>query len=121
MHDPERYESFKSAAAKDIADFTPRLVQDMQWSNNEIILDYGCGAGSTGNKFILPSVEKYGSILYGVDISSEMIEFAKNNYNGNPRMSFAVGDILQDDFPHKDKKFDKVFAVYVLHYVRNYK
>jgi SAM-dependent methyltransferase len=96
------------------------MVQDVTWADNEVILDYGCGAGSTGNKFLLPQAEKYNSILHSVDISPDMIAFAKINYP-NPRVTFDVGDILQDNFPHKEKKFDKIFTVYVLHIVKNYR
>ncbi len=120
MYDPERYESNKSAALRDAEQFVPMLVNDMDWSKNEIILDYGCGAGSTGNRFILPQAEKFDSKIHSVDISQDMIEHAKKAYP-NPRVSFAVGDILQDNFPHKDVQFDKIFAVYVLHFVRNYR
>jgi len=120
MFDPVRYETNKSAAARDAEQFTPMLVKDMDWARNEIVLDYGCGAGSTGNLFILPSVEKYDSKIHSVDISSDMIEHARKAYP-NPRVTFTVGDILQDDFPHKDVKFDKIFAVYVLHFVKDYR
>lgn len=96
------------------------LVNHMTWKKNELILDYGCGAGSTGNKFVLPEVEKFDSKIHSVDISPDMIAHAKKTYP-SPRVTFNVGDILQDNFPHKEVKFDKIFAVYVLHFVRNYR
>lgn len=115
-----RYETNKTAAARDAEQFVPMLVADMEWGRQELILDYGCGAGSTGSRFILPQAEKYDSKMYSVDISPDMIEHARKAYP-NPRVTFAIGDILRDDFPHKDVKFDKIFAVYVLHFVRNYR
>lgn len=120
MYDPERYESNKSAAASDADQFTPLMIQDMTWGEREVILDYGCGAGSTGNKFFLPEAEKYNSQIYSVDISPDMIEHAKEKYP-NPRVAHDVGDILQNNFPHVDKKFDKIFTVYVLHFVKDYR
>jgi cyclopropane fatty-acyl-phospholipid synthase-like methyltransferase len=120
MFDPERYESNKSAAARDAEEFVPKLVGDMVWKKNEVIMDYGCGAGSTGAKLILPKVESCDSKMFSVDISKEMLEHAKKAYP-SPRISYAVGDILSDDFQHRNMKFDKIFAVHVLHFVKNYR
>ncbi|CAL8123302.1 unnamed protein product [Orchesella dallaii] len=119
MYDPERYEKYKSAAARDAAEFAPKLVSEMEWAQNEAILDYGCGAGSTGYNFILPNVEKHGSKLYSVDISEKMIEFAEKEY-AHPRITYAVGDIL-GDFPYKKMQFDKILSIYVLHFVKDYR
>lgn len=119
MYDPERYEKYKSAAARDAAQFTPKLVEAMEWANNETILDYGCGAGSTGYNYILPSVKKTGSKLYSVDISDKMIEFAKKEYT-HPSIEYAVGDIV-GNFPFEEIKFDKIFSIYVLHFVRDFR
>lgn len=118
MYDPERYEKYKSAAARDAAEFTPKLVAAMEWGENENVLDYGCGAGSTGYNFVLPTVEKKASKLYSVDISDKMIEFAKREYS-HPCISYAVGNILED-FPF-DTKFDKIISIYVLHFVRDFR
>ncbi|ODN06195.1 Juvenile hormone acid O-methyltransferase [Orchesella cincta] len=119
MYDPERYEKFKSAAARDAAEFAPKLVSEMEWNSKEVILDYGCGAGSTGFNFILPTVEKHDSKLFSVDISEKMIEFAEKEY-AHPRITYAVGDIL-GDFPYKSMQFDKILSIYVLHFVKDYR
>lgn len=121
MYDPERYEKNKSAAARDADQFVPLLVQDMTWGQkHENILDYGCGAGSTGAKYFLPQAELFDSQLYSMDISDDMVSHAKKAYPST-RTTYAVGDVLRDDFPFKGIKFDKIFAVYVLHFVRNYR
>jgi len=119
MYDPERYEKFKSAAARDAARFTPRLVAEVGWKSNELVLDYGCGAGSTGYNFILPSVQKHDSNLYSVDISDKMVEFARKEYS-SPRITYGVGDIL-GEFPFDNMKFDKIFSIYVLHFVKDFR
>lgn len=119
MYDPERYEKFKSAAARDAAEFTPKVVAGMTWGKNEVILDYGCGAGSTGFNFVLPTVERTDSKLFSVDISDKMVEFAKKEY-AHPRVTYAVGDIL-GDFPYKDQEFDKIISIYVLHFVKDFR
>lgn len=122
MYDPERYENNKTAAARDAEQFVPMMIRDMSWSNKQVILDYGCGAGSTGNTFIVPQAEKFDSKIYAADISPDMIQHAKKAYP-NPRVEFQVGDLLMDEenWPYKGIKFDKIFAVYVLHFVKNYR
>jgi len=65
-------------------------------------------------------VEKYDSIIHSVDISPDMIQHARKTY-GHERVTFEAGDILQDSFPYRDVQFDKIFAVYVLHFVKDYK
>lgn len=119
MYDPYRYEKYKSAAARDAAEFTPKIVQEMTWSENETVLDYGCGAGSTGFKYVLPTVEKTVSKLYSVDISDKMIEFAKKEYS-HPSINYAVGNIV-GEFPYENIKFDKLISIYVLHFVKDYR
>jgi len=120
MYDPDRYESNKSAAARDAEQYVPKIISDMSWGKNETILDYGCGAGSTGAKLIMPTVELNDSKMYSVDISKDMVEHAMKAYP-HPRVTYAVGNILDDEFPFRDINFDKIFAVYVLHFVKDYR
>jgi ubiquinone/menaquinone biosynthesis C-methylase UbiE len=70
-------------------------------------LDVGCGAGVT-DELLLPHV---GS-LFGIDVSSEMVEQAKHR---NPRAQYQVygGSIL----PFEDGSFDVAFAICVVHHV----
>jgi len=52
----------------------------MKWIHNEKILDYGCGAGSTGANLILPIVKAYNSKMFSDDISNKMVDFATKTY-----------------------------------------
>jgi len=116
MQDPEKYENNKSVAARDAAEFVPKIIEIMEWKNShENILDYGCGAGSTGYNLILPQVEKFDSHLYAVDISEPMLKFARSKY-GHTRITYAKGDIGKE-FPFENVKFDKIFSIYVLHFI----
>ena len=120
MYEPELYEKNKSSTSRDTAQFLPSLISDMEWGQGETILDFGCGAGSTGYKYLVPLVEIYGSKLYSVDISPEMIKHARAHYP-DKKMNFMVGDILREDFPLKGKKMDKIFSVYVLMWCREWR
>jgi len=120
MQDPGRYEFYKSAAARDAGLYVPKLTSIMTWKPEETILDYGCGAGSTGARFILPKVESQNSKMYSVDVSLKMVNHAVQNYP-SPSVTYAVGDILSDKFPFSNIRFDKVFSIYVLHFIKNYR
>jgi ubiquinone/menaquinone biosynthesis C-methylase UbiE len=51
------------------------------------VLDLGCGMGRIGIQFA-----KYGAVVFGIDISPEMIHIAQVNLAGIPNMHFQVGD-----------------------------
>jgi ubiquinone/menaquinone biosynthesis C-methylase UbiE len=72
------------------------------------VLVVGCGRGS----FLASLVEKNGCICHGVDISPEMIAFAREN---NPGPDYRVIDSAQ--LPFGDSEFDFVIFTYVLHHV----
>jgi len=118
MDFPEKYETNKSVAARDAALFVPKIIDFLgPWSRKENVLDYGCGAGSTAYKYILPQVIASDSNLYSVDISHSMLDFAINNYP-HPKISYAQGDIVKH-FPFTNVKFDKIFSIYVFHSIRD--
>jgi ubiquinone/menaquinone biosynthesis C-methylase UbiE len=120
MHAPEKYEGNKSVARRDIEEAMTDLIQRMKFTRKEVILDYGCGAGSTGFKFFKPIAEEYDSFIHAVDISSEMIQHAKENFS-HDRVRFTQGNILEENFPLKDVQFDRIFSAYVFHYIKDYK
>jgi ubiquinone/menaquinone biosynthesis C-methylase UbiE len=74
------------------------------------ILEIGCGRGN-----LLGSLEKMHSCrCVGVDLSSEMINYAKNS---NPGPAYEVMDSSHLRFP--DRHFDVVLFNYVLHHVKD--
>ncbi|ODM93581.1 Juvenile hormone acid O-methyltransferase [Orchesella cincta] len=119
MQDPARCENNKASAQEIIDVFVPKLISSLRWNTGETVLDYGCGAGSTGFKCILPKVEEFQSKMYSVDVSAKMLAFAEENYP-HELITYGVGDIL-DKFPFENVKFDKIFAVNVFHYIRDMK
>ncbi|CAG7716917.1 unnamed protein product [Allacma fusca] len=120
MHAPEQYEENKSVARRDIEEAMTDLIPRMEFKQKEVILDYGCGAGTTGYKFFKPLAEEYDSVIHAVDISSEMIQHARENFS-HARVTYTQGNILDDDYPLKDVQFDRIFSVYVFHYMKDYK
>jgi len=121
MYDPERYEENKSAAKRDADEHVPELIKQMNWiTENEDILDYGCGAGSVTYTYFLPMALRYNSSITAVDVSDKMIEHAKKTYS-HPRIEYLQGNIMAKDFPLKGRQFDKIFSVYVLHFIKDYR
>ena len=120
MHAPEDYEQNKSYVRRDIDQSVSVLLEHVKMGKGELILDYGCGAGTTCNKHFLPLADKYDSYIHAVDVSPEMVEYAKSHFS-HPRISYVVGNILTKDFPLASLKFDKIFSIYVFHYIKDYR
>jgi len=121
MYDPERYENNKAAAGNDAAEFVPRLIKQMFWKREEKILDYGCGAGSVCTEYLVPMAERYKSTIDAVDTSDDMLEFAKAN-NSHALVQFMKDDIMKEDFiKGRTEVYDRIFSIYVLHFMRDYK
>lgn len=74
------------------------------------ILDVGCGTGNSLLFIPLHDIDEY----LGVDISSDMIGFAKNKHCAK-NINFAIGDFLDYDFANK-KLFDTVVCAACLHW-----
>lgn len=119
MEDPSRYETFKLVAKVDTKEILPGLIERMSFKPNELILDYGCGAGSVTLEYFVPIAELNGSRIDGIDQSMAMLSYAKA-YNSHPLINYYVGDILTSDFPLEGKRYDRIFSMYVLHYVSDY-
>jgi hypothetical protein len=118
MQDPVLYETNKSYAKRDAELFVPRMIREMIWRNEELIMDYGCGAGSTAAQHIFPSVPA------AQHMSSKMLRFAKKQYP-NPRVNYFLGNIMDDvnydNFALRLIKFDKIFSIYAFHFIKNYR
>ncbi len=81
-----------------------KYIENTLGSRNKlVILDYGCGTGGT-TKFL----EKYGTV-YGVDISSEAIKFARKR-NTNSQL------IKDNKIPFKKNNFDLVVLLDVIYH-----
>jgi SAM-dependent methyltransferase len=72
------------------------------------VLEVGCGRGS----FLASLGRQYGCLCHGVDISPEMIAFAREH---NPGPAYSV--INSAHLPFADDEFDFVIFTYVLHHV----
>jgi len=76
------------------------------------LLDFGCGSGTITNK-----VAKVVKSIKAIDISSGMLEFAKNQADKNSISNIDYNQVSIFDECFNDKKFDGVVAFNVLHYI----
>jgi len=74
------------------------------------ILDMGCGTGAFTARF-----SRDGCEVWGIDISSKSIEYAKKKY---PNIHFEVGDIEQTHY--ENDMFDIIILSGVLHHFPNF-
>jgi len=83
-------------------------------NENDIVLDYGCGTGTT-------SCELAGQVkeIHAIDISSKMIEAAKEKADASnvENVSFVQADIFDERY--KEESFDAILAFNMLHTVPN--
>jgi|TARA_B100000767_G_C19682099_1_gene500060 ubiquinone/menaquinone biosynthesis C-methylase UbiE len=81
-------------------------------AKNQIVLDYGCGAGNVTEKIAKLNPKR----LVGIDISEVSIEQAiENAKNQNFQIEYSVDNCEHTKF--KEKTFDLVFGSGILHHL----
>lgn len=86
------------------------------FTHNDTVLDIGGGTGEiTG--YLSP---RSNSVVLS-DGSRGALGAAKENLKRYSNIEFNYYDIIKDDYPFKDKKFDKILCYSVIHYLNNYK
>ncbi|MGB3848953.1 MAG: class I SAM-dependent methyltransferase [Tunicatimonas sp.] len=81
---------------------------------NNVVLDYGCGTGTTACE-VANDVKE----IYGIDISTKMIEISKGKAaeKNIENITFAEGSIF--DVELKKESFDRILAFNMLHTIPN--
>jgi trans-aconitate methyltransferase len=109
--DPKLYSSNSSAQKN----WGLELLAKVCLKGTEKVLDVGCGDGKLSAEIAgnLPE----GSVL-GIDLSEEMITFARNNYPPEkfPNLAFMLMDANGLTF---DSEFDVVFSNAALHWIKD--
>lgn len=82
--------------------------------NSNVVLDYGCGTGTTACE-IANNVKE----IYAIDISPKMIEISKGKAaeKNIENVTFAEGDIFDEKL--KKESFDRILAFNMLHTIPN--
>lgn len=90
-----------------------QLFSQIDLSNAKKVLEVGCGIGVLSSYL----AEKYKWEVTGIDLDSEQIERAKNDYRENKYLKFFEADATK--LPFGDNKFDLVLSVDALHHIPN--
>lgn len=90
----------------------PVMKEELPDINGKMVLDIGCGMG----KFIKYMLELNPKQIVGLDISNNMISYAKEHVN-DEIVSFVVSDILSYE---TDIKFDVIVSSLAFHYTEDY-
>ncbi|MFD0710828.1 methyltransferase domain-containing protein [Paenibacillus sp. GCM10027626] len=91
-----------------VAQYGKGVVELLQPKAGETILDLGCGTGD-----LSVEIAKSGAKVVGMDLSKEMIEQAREKYDG---VEFIVGNA--ESFVH-EITYDAVFSNAALHWMKN--
>jgi len=63
--------------------------------------------------------------LVGIDISSEMVQFAQENYSNGEKVKYKVGDVcadwdkLNNSLSLGEESHDLIVSIYCLHWVKD--
>lgn len=92
-----------------------KILKILKIEKDDRILDVGCGDGKISAK--LSKIANAGSVL-GIDKSSEMIDFASNNYDSGQytNLQFSLQDAQEIDF---QESFDLVFSSFALQWLQD--
>jgi len=82
---------------EDVRNVRIEAAKDLNLSHGQKVLDLGCGIG--GATFPLLEITGPTGLVAGVDISSSMIEAAKQRANGRAGVEFRVGDACAIPYP----------------------
>lgn len=120
---PELYSKLNGNQTRD----TQKALQDfaniIQWRSDgcDSILDAGCGPGDVTAGILMPTLPKNFSRLVGVDISSEMINYARKTWT-HPKLLFeqfdTCADLEKQPFCNS-QPFDHIFSFFLLMWVPN--
>lgn len=123
MHKAALYQRSNGLQRRDAEQVLNEFSSVFQWRIDgcDSLLDIGCGTGDVTIDFILPILPINFSRLIGVDLSDDMVKFAREQYS-YPRISFEKFDFgleLQKQLMRHIEPFDHITSFYCLHWIQN--
>lgn len=118
MYDPELYHSSNQVQRRDAREtlLSCPFVED--WHTGSL-LDIGCGSGDVTMEIIREVLPENFERLVGVDLSEEMVRFAREHYP-HPSVSFEQLDIgleLEKQNLNDIEPFDHITSFNCLHWI----
>lgn len=84
----------------------------LPWNGKEKVLDIGSGDGKF-TAYFATKITPDGEVV-GVDLSRDMVNYAKDKYNSINNLSFIEGNVVNSVL---DQKFDRIISFSALHWV----
>ena len=125
MNNAKLYNDYNQVKVRDAIEIIERFKRIAKVSGEKcILIDIGTGCGEVLSKVIVKNLEGQIVKAIGVDISKEMIQFARENY-ANQVVNFFAFDVFQNvettemNTGVKLGLFDVVTCFYCLHWIKN--
>jgi SAM-dependent methyltransferase len=114
---PNLYDNSNQLQARDGEKLLKRIRDDIRDGQLDCLVDIGCGTGNITIR--IKDYLNYERIV-AFDKIPDMISFAENHYKDS-RISYKVGDILEDGLKEKlnlpEEGADIVLSIYCLHWI----
>jgi len=120
MENAALYATSNQLQRRDAAVVLAAHLPAMTWSDEERLLDIGCGSGDVTSSLLVPTIPVAPARVVGVDLSKEMVDYANDAYS-TEWMSFQQMDIARISRPRDlfPQGFHKIFSLYCLHWVKD--
>lgn len=125
MNDSELYAKFNQSQRFDANCAINEFADYFAWrlDGSDTLLDVGCGPGDVLRDFVLPMVPKNISKVTGIDISFEMVAYAKNLIKDREFVEFLQLDISESGEVCRkilgNVQFSNITSFYCQHWIQD--
>ncbi|XP_076331896.1 juvenile hormone acid O-methyltransferase-like isoform X2 [Tachypleus tridentatus] len=115
---PSQYVSNRSKADVDwIQSRLSHYVSQMTWSNEEVVLDFGCGSGHVTKDVLLSHCTNLAKII-ALDVQPATVDYAKQTFH-HEKIEYMTLNIMERTPQNWEKMFDKIFSFFSFHFVKD--
>ncbi|KAB0803556.1 hypothetical protein PPYR_00526 [Photinus pyralis] len=121
MNNPELYDTTGKVLDAQMESILKSYIRQLPRNGDQkVVLDVGCGPGRLSFNYLYKPLSAEIKEMIGVDQSEDMVTYANRHY-GNDNLKFVKLNIETDCIPeHYLGRFDYVFSVGALHFLRDY-
>ncbi|XP_023229405.1 uncharacterized protein LOC111629732 isoform X3 [Centruroides sculpturatus] len=91
----------------------------MEWFDDDIMLDIGCGPGSVTKDILLPKCPKLKKLV-AIDVDPSSIEYARKT-NFADKIEYKTQDIIKGMDLEKNRKYDKIVSFFAFQLISDFK
>ncbi|XP_067133206.1 juvenile hormone acid O-methyltransferase-like [Centruroides vittatus] len=90
----------------------------IEWSDDDIILDIGCGPGRITKEILLPKCPKLKKLV-AIDVDPSSIEYARKTYFAE-KIEYKTQDILKGMDLEENRKYDKIVSFFTFQLIPDF-